>query len=110
MYDLNRIYPQSKKFTDDVNRIKFPFGLIDPLIAVVNELRDKKFKYKKLSGDVEALFTFEKGTKERILIGITSEHLMIRHFELIKGARHLRVVHVIKPTDRRFKLLFTTEK
>jgi len=101
---LTGIYPTSKNFTKDIQKVKLPFDLVDALRGVIKEIVEKKFKYKKFTQESENLLIFEK-PKERIIIGVTLDNLLIRHFDVNKDVRKLRVLYIAKPQQRNFKLL-----
>ena len=101
---LTSIYPKSKNFTKDIQKVSLPFDLVDALRGVINEIVEKDFKYKKFTSENESLLIFEK-SKEKIIIGVTSDNLLIRHFDLDGIKRKLRVLYIAKPQQRNFKLL-----
>ena len=104
MDSLDKVYPNNKKFAEDLKEANLPFDLVDALTGVVTEIVAKKFKYKKLSMSDSALLIFER-PKERIIISVTLESLLIRHFDTEKDTRKLRVLYIAKPAQRKFKLL-----
>ena len=101
-----RIYPKNKSFTEDIQKVNLPFDLKDALTGVIKEITEQGFKYKKFTKEEESLLTFNKGKKEKIIIGITLENLLIRHFDVdTEMKRKLRVLYIAKPQQRNFKLL-----
>lgn len=103
--DLKQIYPKDKKFTSDLSGVKLPYDLLDCFKSIVDEITRKKYKYKYMNEDDELSITFEK-PKNRIIISVYSENLMVRHFDISnKDKRKLLVLYVEKPTQRNFKLL-----
>ena len=101
---LSEIKIKDKNFKEDAKEVDFPYDLVDAFIGVVNELTFKKFKYKKLSNDRSVIITYGK-PKEKVLIEVIKEGMLIRHFDIDKGKRKTRVLYVIKPHERIFKLL-----
>ena len=102
---LLQIYPEDTKFSEDILEAELPFDLIGAITGVVEEIVKKGFKYKKLTKDGQNLLTFEKSS-ERIIISVTLESLLIRHFDINEeGDRKLRVLYIAKPAQRNFKLL-----
>ena len=105
MKELLEIYPENKKFTKDMKKSKLPFDLLSALSSVITEIVHKGFEYIKMTKDGQELITFEK-PNERIVIGVTLESLLVRHFDILEdGTRKLRVLYVSKPSQRTFKLL-----
>jgi hypothetical protein len=102
---LESIYPKNKEFTKDIQKVKLPFDLVDALRSVIVEIVENNFKYSKFTKEQESLLSFKKGQKEIIVIGVTSENLLIRHFDVGADKRKLRVLYIAKPQQRKFKLL-----
>ena len=88
-------------------KIEIPFDLYTGFSLVVEELKNKGFEYSKITIDsVSPILTFEsKELKERILININEEDLLIRQFSVKKNSRKLKVIYVTKPAERNFKLI-----
>lgn len=105
---LSHVNIKDKKFKEDAIDVDFPYDLTQSIECVIEEITSKKFKYKSLSNDTKVLITYErnnKKTKETILIEIMLDNLLIRHFDVVDDKRSLRVLYIIKPSQREFKLL-----
>lgn len=95
------------KFSSDLKDISIPFDLFGGLTMVVNELKVKGFVYSHFSnnGKQDILTFFRNDEKESILINIEKENLLVRHFDNNEDNRKLRVIYVVKPTERVFNLI-----
>ena len=94
-----------KQLKEDLESIKIPFDLLSAFQSVITELEKKKFKYDSFTNDNEYILTFKKGKTERVLIAIQQEHLYIRQYDYKNNKRSLKVLYVVKPSERNFKLL-----
>jgi hypothetical protein len=100
---------QNKKFEEDLTEMKVPFDLYTGLSMVTAELKSNSFVYDHFTNngrqDIITFTPIEKG-KEIILINIEKENLIVRHFDILEdGRRKARVLYVVKPTERTFKLV-----
>lgn len=91
---------------NDLKTIEIPFDLFTGLSLVTQEMNNKGFKYSHLTNEGVPSLTFKsKKLKENIIINIESETLLIKQF-LMKGTtRKLKVLYIVKPTERTFKLV-----
>lgn len=101
---LAEIKVKDKNFKNDAKEVDFPYDLVDALVGVVDEITFKKFKYIKISSERSVIVVYGK-PKEKILIEVIKEGLLIRHFDVFKDRRKLKVLYVVKPHERIFKLL-----
>jgi len=95
---------KNKSFNEDVKELDFPFDLLSGFESIIKEAFDKKFKYKSVNTEGQTFFSFTR-SKEVLMINVSDENLTIRHFDIIDKKRKLRVLYVIKPSERDFKLL-----
>ena len=95
---------KDKKLKEDLENIKIPFDLLSAFQSVITEFGKKKFKYESFYNEGEDVLRF-KTSKQKILLIIQKEHLYIRQFEFTKNTRKLKVLYVVKPSERNFKLL-----
>lgn len=91
----------------DLKTIDVPFDLYTGLSLVIEEMKTKKFAYKELIKDASDILIFKSvRKKESISINIEKDNLLIRQYSLIdKDRRKLKVLYVVKPTERIFKLV-----
>ena len=90
-----------KKLKEDLKDINIPFDLLSAFQSVVTEFGKQKFKYDSINDKGEQVLRFKK-TKQRILMAIEKEHLFIRQFDIKGKQRKLRVLYVVKPSERKF--------
>lgn len=90
----------------DLETVKVPFDLFTGLSLVTQELKDKDFKYIHMTNDHAPILTFEsKKIKERVSVTIEKENLLIRQFTITGDTRKLKVLYVVKPSERKFNLI-----
>lgn len=92
-----------KELKEALEDIKIPFDLLSAFQSVIAEFGKNKFLYESFSNEGEQTLRFTKPEK-RILLAIQKEHLYIRQFDTDKEKRKLRVLYVVKPSERNFKL------
>jgi len=98
--------PKSTKWDEDIKSISVPFDLFTGLSLVTEELKKKDFTYTKMVKDHSPILIFEsKKLEERVSIVIEKENLLIRHFIIKNDTRKLKVLYVLKPSERKFKLV-----
>lgn len=91
------------KLKEDLKEIDIPFDLLSAFQSVVTEFGKRKFKYESFSNDKEFILTFVN-EEEKILLAIQKEHLYVRQFHYKNEQRKLKVLYVVKPSERNFKL------
>ena len=92
-----------KKLKEDLESINIPFDLLSAFQSVVTEFGKQKYKYDSTSHEGEVVLRFKK-TKKKIMLAIQKEHLYVRQFDIEGKRRKLRVLYVVKPSERNFKL------
>lgn len=94
------------KLQEDLEKVNIPFDLLHGFSLVVLELRNNDFSYSHLTQEQSSIFTFEsKKAKQKILVSINKEDLLIRQFSMNDDNRVLKVIYVVKPSERSFKLI-----
>ena len=97
---------KSKSLEKDLENIRIPFNLFAGLTFVVEELKDKGFEYSNSTQEVIPVITFESLKREEIItINVEPENLLIKQFTVDKDKRKLKVLYVLKPSERQFKLI-----
>lgn len=90
----------------DLKGADVPFDLFTGLSLVVDEIESKGFVYSHLTKEKNILLVYtSKEAKENISINIEKENLLIRQFMMTGTNRKLKVIYVVKPTERTFKLV-----
>lgn len=105
-----KMVTESDLLKSDLLKISVPFDLYSGLSLVTEELNSKGYSYKGLSenGEYPILTFIPKDVlkeDESILINIEKENLLVRHFDVNPTGRKLRVIYVVKPTERSFNLI-----
>ena len=98
---------QINNLHDDLAKMIIPFNLLTPLIMVTEEFKSKGFVYSHSVNEkstLSASFNSEK-LKEKIIVHIEKENLFIKQFSMNDGKRKLKVIYVVKPSERTFKLV-----
>lgn len=91
---------------EDLATVTIPFDLFTGLSLITEELKDKDFKYSHMTNDYYPTLTFEaKKIKERVNVIIEKENILIRQFTINGDIRKLKVIYVMKPSDRKFNLV-----
>ena len=88
----------------DLEGVSIPFDLFTGISLIVEEITAKEFKYDHLTNEGSVLITFNSPT-ERIIITVGKEDLTVRQFTMDEENRKLKVIYVVKPTERQFKLV-----
>lgn len=89
---------------EDLASITIPFDLFAGVSLVIEELEKKGFKYTHLTDKNGATLSFvSKG--EEINVTIEKETIVVRQWAINGDARKLKVLYVVKPSQRKFKLV-----
>ena len=90
-----------------IKELKIPFDLYAGFSLVIDELNKKSFIFSDLTTEGAPIITFiSTAVKEKILINIDKENLLIRQFSILEDdKRKLKVLYVLKPSERDFKLV-----
>jgi hypothetical protein len=92
--------------SEDLANVDVPFDLFTGLSLVVSEVESKGFTYQHLTQSQGVIIAFESvKLAESIIINVEKENLLIRQFSIIGDTRKLKVVYVVKPSERTFKLV-----
>lgn len=96
-----------EKLTSDLSTIIVPFDLFTGLSIVIEELKKRKFTYTHLNQEALQNILWFKTKEQKLSINIEKENLLIRQFssETKTTPRKLKVIYVVKPTERDFKLI-----
>jgi len=92
---------------DDLAGVVIPFDLYTGITIVTDELERRGFIYSHLLNDDGIILKFKNEViAENISITIERENLLIRQFSIEENNnRKLKVIYVIKPSERTFKLV-----
>jgi hypothetical protein len=92
---------------DDLKDVEIPFDLFTGLSLVIEEVNKKGFTYIYKTESRNVILTFEaKEISETLSINIEKENLLVRQFTIKEdGGRKLKVIYVVKPSERTFKLV-----
>ena len=91
---------------EDLPLIKLPFDLYTAFSTVVEELKNKKFHYQGSIIKDESVLNFKsKEREENLTVTVTKENLLIKQFTMEGNHEKLKVIYVIKPSNRDFKIL-----
>jgi hypothetical protein len=93
--------PQLK---EDLEGITIPFELFTGLSLVTKEIEDNGFTYSHFTNEYYAVLTFKSEDKE-IDVTIEKETILIKQFGVNDGKRKLKVLYVMRPSDRKFNLI-----
>ena len=92
------------KMTRDLKKVEIPLDLDKEMSMVVGELIDKGFRYSHTTNTTIPMLTFES-KDEKILIDVNKGNLLIRQFSMTGDASKLKILYVVTPSERGFKLL-----
>jgi hypothetical protein len=95
------------KLKTDLEKVVIPFDLYTGMALVTDELKGKGFSYDHMLTDQSTILVF-KSEEEKATITVEKENLLIRQYN--KDTGKLKVLYVLKPTQREFKLLITDNK
>lgn len=89
----------------DLEGLIIPFDLLTGVAMVIEELDKKKFTYSHTTNEKSIMITYNSKS-ERVIVNIEKENLLIRQFIIEdEDIRKLKVVYVVKPSERTFKLI-----
>jgi hypothetical protein len=96
----------SSKLNDDLATVIIPFDLFTGLSLITEELKSKGFKYAHMINEHAVTLIFESTKlKEKVSVIVEKENILIRQFTMDGDNRKLKVLYVLKPSQREFKLL-----
>jgi hypothetical protein len=91
---------------EDLKSISIPFDLYTAFSSVVEEMEAKEFDYDSMISSSQPVVIFKsKKKEEKILINVTKENLLIKHFSEKDNIKKLKVIYVVKPSERNFNLI-----
>ena len=91
---------------NDLKKVTLPFDLYTGFFAVIEEMKNKGFEYTHMTLEKSPILTFvSEALQESVLVSIESETLLIRQFLTDNEKRKLKVIYVVKATERSFKLV-----
>ena len=92
------------KFKEELEKSRIPFDLLSALHSVLAEFGKQKFKYDTVSRLGDTVFTFKR-PKALLTLAIQKENLFVRQYSVNdKKIKKVRVIYVVKPSERNFKL------
>jgi len=90
----------------DLASITIPFDLFAGVSLVIEELERKGFKYSHLTNKNGATLSFVSEGQE-IGATIEKETIIVRQWAVDKDTRKLKVLYVVKPSQRNFQLVLS---
>jgi hypothetical protein len=98
--------PKRPSLEDDLKGVTIPFDLFTAFALVSAELKEKKFIYDEILVATHPVFIFKsKEKKEKVLVNIGRENLLIKQFYEKDDIEKLKVLYVVKPSERNFNLI-----
>lgn len=98
--------PKKPSLGDDLKDIVIPFDLYTAFSLVVTEMKDQDFTYDSMVKSEQPVVVFNsEEKKEKILVNIAKQNLLIKQFYQKNNAERLKVIYVVKPSERNFNLI-----
>ena len=97
---------EARSLSEDLKDIDVPFDLFTGLSLVTEELESKGYTYTNFFKKSNAVLTFtSEDEMNEVYVTIEKENLLIRQFTYEEDTKKLKVIYVLKPSERTFKLI-----